>query len=356
MNDIQEKIEKIREEIRKTPYHKGTEHHIGRLRAKIARLKEKQEHQASKGGGGGQGYAVSHQGDATGVLVGLPSVGKSTLLNVLTEANSKTGSYDFTTLEVIPGMMIYQGAQIQLLDIPGLVGGAAKNKGSGKKIISVVRNADLVIMVTDVFNLNAFEKIVLELEQAGIRLDKEPPKAEIKKMARGGIRIIGDCGEFRKRTIREIADQFGLTNAEIFIKEPPNSLEEIVDIFSTNRVYLPSLKVVNKIDKREIDENNYIAISALKNKNISYLKKRIWDKLDLIRIYLKSAKSGRPDFEEPLILRQGNTVIDAAEKVSLDLADSIKSTLLWGENAKFPGQIVPLDYQLADEDILYFKK
>ncbi len=356
MSDIDQKIKKLQEEIKNTPYHKGTEHHIGKLRARIARLKEEREDQASKGGGGGQGYAVSHQGDATCVLVGPPSVGKSTLLNTLTDAKSKIGSYDFTTLEVIPGMMRYKGAQIQFLDVPGLIGGTAKNKGDGKRILSVIRNANLVILMTDVFNINAFEKITIELEEAGIRLDKQPPEVEIKKVSRGGLKILGDPGDIEIKTVEEIADQFGLNNAEIIIKQPLKDLKEVVDVFARNRVYLPSLKVVNKIDQKKVNSNNFLRISALENKNIEELKQRIWDKLDLIRVYLKSSKSKQADFGEPLILHKGDTVLDAAKKISLDLAEKVDNALVWGEKAKFPGQIVPLNYQLVDEDILCFKK
>lgn len=355
MNDISQKIKELQEEIRKTPYHKGTEHHIGRLRAKIARLKEQQEHQASKGGGG-EGYAVSHHGDATCVLVGPPSVGKSTLLNTLTKAKSKTGSYDFTTLKVIPGMMHYKGSQIQILDVPGLIGGAAKNKGDGKRIISVIRNANLVIMMTDVFNLDAFEKIVTELEEAGIRLNKKPPQVEVKKTGRGGLKIIGHTGKINKKTIKSIAEQFGLNNAEVYVKERLKSIEEIVDVFAPNRVYIPSLKVVNKVDQKQIKADDFIPVSALENKNINELKEKIWNKLKLIRVYLKSSKSNQADFEEPLILHQGDTVLDAAKEISLELSQKVDNALLWGDNAKFPGQIVPLNYKLKDKDILYFKK
>ncbi|PSQ51052.1 GTP-binding protein, partial [Halobacteriales archaeon SW_12_67_38] len=109
---LEGEIEELREEIAETPYNKSTEAHIGRLKSKLAEKKEELENRSSAGGG--QGYSVEQTGDATVALVGMPSAGKSPLLNALTNAESEVGAYEFTTLDVNPGMLQHKGANIQL--------------------------------------------------------------------------------------------------------------------------------------------------------------------------------------------------------------------------------------------------
>src|SRR3712207_2085141 len=103
---IPEKIKEIQDQIHRTQINKATEFHIGLLKAKIARLKrEMQDNVHGKTmhtGGENVGFDVRKAGDATIVLIGLPSVGKSTLLNSLTNAKSRVASYQFTTLTAVP--------------------------------------------------------------------------------------------------------------------------------------------------------------------------------------------------------------------------------------------------------------
>ena len=152
--DFEDRSREIEEEIENTKYNKATQHHIGKLKAKLAQLREKVETRR-KSKGRGLGFGVRKTGHATVVMVGLPSVGKSTLINRLTNASSRIGAYDFTTLEVVPGMMSYEGVNFQLLDLPGLITGAAGGKGRGREVLSMVRNADLVLIVLDVTRIKS---------------------------------------------------------------------------------------------------------------------------------------------------------------------------------------------------------
>src|SRR3989442_12240273 len=125
----EDQIKAFEDEIQKTPYNKATQHHIGKLKAKLARLKDEQETRRLKSGGGGPSYAVKKSGNATIGLGGFPSVGKSTLLNQITDATSAVAADDFTTLDVIPALLAPRGATIQALHMPGLIRRAPKGRG-----------------------------------------------------------------------------------------------------------------------------------------------------------------------------------------------------------------------------------
>ena len=172
---IPEKIKAIQDEMAKTQINKATEHHLGILRAKIAKLKREQEHVKTKKGTKTDGFDVRRTGDATVVFIGFPSVGKSTLLNRLTDAKSTIGAFQFTTVTVVPGIMEYKGARIQVLDLPGIIKGASSGKGLGKRILSVARSADLVLLMLDVFQPYHENVLITELGNIGIRLNQLPP-------------------------------------------------------------------------------------------------------------------------------------------------------------------------------------
>lgn len=362
---LYEQIEAIQKEIRETPYHKGTEHHIGRLRARIARLKDKEIEEAGKGKGGGglrlgeasgsaRGYAIKHQGDATTVLMGSPSVGKSTLLNKLTNAQSKVAPYEFTTVSVIPGMMYYKNAKIQILDVPGLIEGAEEGKGRGREVLSVGRGANLLIIMTEVNKVRSFENIKNALERNGIRINQEKPKVQIEKKLSGGIIIHSNIREdLRRDTISEIAQEFGIKNAEITIKEKL-SIDRLIDSLSLSRVYIPAIFVVNKVDLKSSEDStksdngyNSIFISAEKGTGLDELKEDIWKKLQLLRVYLVRPQE-EPSFENPIVMRKGESLQEAMEKLGSDFAENKKKAIIWGNGSKFPGQEVSLTTQVQE--------
>lgn len=133
---------------------------------------------AGDGGGGHEGFAVAKSGDGRVALIGFPSVGKSSLLNEVTDTKSEAAAYEFTTLTCIPGNLVLNDTKIQLLDLPGIIEGAAAGKGRGREVIAVARSSDLIMMVLDgAREVNNQHRNILEreLETMGIRLNKTPP-------------------------------------------------------------------------------------------------------------------------------------------------------------------------------------
>ena len=346
--DIKEQIKQLEEEIKNTPYNKATEHHIGKLKAKLARLRDELENQKTKTRK--QVFSIKKEGDATVVLVGYPSVGKSTLLNALTGAKSEVADYDFTTLKPIPGMLEYRGAKIQIIDIPGIVEGAAKGKGRGREIISAVRSADLVLIITDVFNVDSLNIIKRELYEGGIRLNQKPPEVVIKKKDRGGIKITSTVPlSLDEKTIVAVLREYRIHNADVLIREDI-TIDRLIDAILGNRVYIPAIYVVNKVDLYDVKVNNAIPISAEKKINLDRLIDEIYNKLEFIRVFLKPP--GSKVEEEPMILRKGARIEDICKKLHRDMLKNFRYAKVWGKSVKFNGQRVGLDHIVEDGDIV----
>jgi hypothetical protein len=364
MSSLEEQIHEIEDELKNTKYNKATSLHIGRLKAKIAKLKDEAVSRAMKSSGTGDGYSVKKSGDGTVVLVGFPSVGKSTLLNQLTGAKSETAAYSFTTLTVVPGLMEHKGAKIQILDIPGLIAGAAMGKGRGKEVIAVVRTADLIIILGDVFNGRHIDVLMKELYDAGIRINKPQPDITIKKTGVGGVRLstVGSV-ELDLEEIRSILAENKIMNAEVLIRGNVTQ-EDFIDAMIGNRRYIPAFVSINKVDlvdnqtRKEIEDSllelfdvNPIMISAHSGYNIELLKDAIYTHLGFIRIFLKPV-GGPADMEEPLIVRTDSTVEDVCNRLHREFVARFRYAKIWGDSVKHDAQRVGLPHILADGDIL----
>lgn len=359
---IEKQIKDIEDEIFNTQKNKATEHHIGKLKAKLARLKGEVEKRKS-GGAKGKGFAIKKSGDATVSLIGFPSIGKSTLLNKLTDAKSRIGHYDFTTLDAIPGMLKYNGADIQILDLPGLITGASKGKGRGKEILSAIRNVDLILFMIDALHKNHLDLMTDELHMAGIRLNQKRPDVVIKKTEQGGINVTSTVKltHLNEDLIKTISSEY-IINADIIVRENITE-DQLIDVFVQNRIYVSAFVVINKVDlikdkelEKKINEIkqkgwDVISISAKDELGLDEIRDKIYSELKFIRIYMKPVGK-QADFNEPMILKHGDTVEVVCKKLHRDFKDKFRYATVSGPSAKHDVQKVGLDHKLKDEDIL----
>ncbi len=356
------KIDELSKEYAKTKYNKATDKYLGILRAKIARLKKAMSEGRKQKG---SGYAVKKVGDATVAIVGPPNVGKSSLIAGITNAESKVADYAFTTLDVIPGMLLHNGAQIQLLDLPGLIEGMHIGRGAGRKVASVIRVSDLVMFVVDNATYKVLPRMIEELEELGIMVNKRMKKISVEQMPGGGV-VVEYNSKIApgKAEIKEVLGSMGIYNAKVTFFEDATA-EDLVDVISNSNVYIRGIAVLNKIDKMTSDEISSakeeikrttgmepICISVADRSNLGALKDAIFSTLKIIRIFLKP-KDAPPDTDKPVIVKEGSTVIDVAKKVNERKAQELRFAYVQGKSVKFETR-VGKDHVLADGDIVTF--
>ena len=192
-----------------------------------------------------------------------------TLLNPpcshLTDTKSEEAAYEFTTLTCIPGNVYYKGCRIQLLDLPGIIEGAAYGRGRGRQVIAVAKSADLILMVLDAGKeeeKNPREILERELETVGLRLNKEPPRIYFKVKNAGGIKFnatvkLTRMGDDPYDTVYKILHevpspfsthpQYRIHNAEVIFRDD-YGVDDFIDVVEGNRKYVKCLYVYNKID------------------------------------------------------------------------------------------------------------
>ncbi|KAF2755904.1 GTP-binding protein [Pseudovirgaria hyperparasitica] len=363
MVNITEKIKEIEDEMRRTQKNKATEYHLGLLKGKLARLRAQLlEPGPGAGGGGGTGFDVSKSGDARIALVGFPSVGKSTFLSKITKTKSEVAAYSFTTLTAIPGVLEYGGAEIQVLDLPGIIEGAAEGKGRGRQVISAAKTSDLIVMVLDATK-RAEQRALLEaeLEAVGIRLNREPPNIYLKPKKAGGMKITFQAPPkyIDEKLVYNILRDYKMLNAEVLVRDENATVDDFIDvIMKDHRKYIKCLYVYNKIDSVSLDfldklarEPNTCVMSCELDLGIQDVVERCWEELRLMRLYTKR-KGIDPDFSEALIVRSGSTIEDVCDQVHRTLKETFKYALVWGASARHVPQRVGLGHLVADEDVV----
>ncbi len=305
----QEKIQALKEMLAIIPKHKGTEKLQAELKSKIARLKEEQKKRPTTARAE-QKLFPKREGAARVTLVGPPNSGKSQLLASLTRARPQVAPYPYSTFKPEVGMMEYEDIQIQIVDMPPIT----KEKAEYWQL-EIIRQSDLILIMLDATSpdpLKDLKNIKSKLEEARITLIGK------------GERDDSILGPTRKRSL--------LILNKIDLIPDEDTISLLKEIFESEFPVHP--------------------ISAEKGTGLNELKSLIFRELEIIRVYTK--EPGKPpDMKDPLILKKGSTVLDAARGIHKDFEKMLKYARLWG-SAKFDGQRVERTYILQDKDIVEF--
>jgi len=288
-------------------------------------------------------------------------------MSKLTGTFSAVSAIDFTTLTTVPGTLKVHGAPIQILDLPGIIEGAVDGRGRGRQVIAVARTCNLIFIVLDVLKPLGDKKLIEgELEGFGIRLNKKPPNVTVRKKDKGGIAITNTVPltNIDPDEIKAILSEYKLSNCDVAIREPNCTADDLVDAIEGNRVYVPCIYVLNKIDAISIEELDLlykiphsVPVSSSEWLNVDELIETMWSALDLVRVYTKP-RGLAPDYNAPVVLKRGHcTVEDFCNSIHKEIAKQLKYAIVWGSSAKHGrGQKVGLDHMLEDEDVVHIAK
>ena len=304
-----DKVVCLEEMISTVPKHKGTDKLRADLRRQLSKLKD--EAQTQKKHAGHQAtYYVEKEGAGQVVVVGPTNVGKSTLVAALTHADPEISPGPYTTRKPLPGMMPVEDIQVQLVDTPPLDRDYVE-----PGLFDLIRRADLILLTVD---LQADP--LLQLQETLLMLEEH------------------------RVTSPDRQDRY--TSHE-------------------RMVFIPLLILANKCDDENLDEVYdlfcallgeecpMIPVSALTGRNFNLLRQRVYQALEIIRVYAKPPGKD-PDMKRPFVLKRGSTVAELARKIHRDFYDKLKSARVWGSSA-FEGQMVQRDYELKDGDIVELK-
>lgn len=359
------KISALEKYLASIPKHKGTERLCARIKTKLAklRLEEERRKTRTKPSYAGSKYALKKEGAAQVVLISYTGAGKSALLQSLTNAKPAIYGYPFTTTEPIPGMMIFEDIQIQLVEAPALFAHDGSGTSWTSKVLGLARNADALIIVVDLATGAShlqLETIFEELKKAHITMKQTKARVEIERKETGGIQIVtyGNI-QCKPHEVKNTLLQMRIHHA--IVKLWGNAaLDDVVQTLTHGMVYKPTLVLANKIDipgtqhefatlKSAFPDIDILATSTNTEQGIMNVPVGIFRSLHIMRIYTK--KPRRPPSIEPMVITAGSTVGDAAKLIHKDFYKTFKYAKIWG-SSNFPGERVGLTYRLHDKDIL----
>ena len=245
-------------------------------------------------------FDIKKSGDARIALFGMTNVGKSTLMNAITNSKSKTGNFSTTTMSALGGTCMYEGVQIQLVDLPGFVYYNDDWK-INKQIIRVSRTSDAVVIVIELDSevKAQYDFLVEQLQKADIIMDGVPVIP---------IKIIATKGDL------------------------PYSKEHF-ELLKSYCAY------------------DIIPITIKNEKSLKDLKKSLYDLVEIMKIYTKRHHY-KPNLNTPFVVHISATVGKIAKKVHKDFFTDFNYAKVWGKSVEFDGKRVGIDHELMDGDIV----
>ena len=363
---IEDKIRALEEALSLIPDHKGTEKLRGRIKRRIAELRREAERKASLRAVRKDYFHIPREGAAQVAVIGLANSGKSSLLKALTNARPQVSPYQLTTTKPTPGMMIYDGVEIQLVELPAILTEDLEETRFTNRSIGFAKNSDLILIVVDGMRKPADQlKRILEIfDEAGVSLKPRRCEIEIEKKDSGGIRLI-TFGRLRTdpREVISFLRSIGLRNAVVKVHGDAG-LEDFEELIMRELTYKKAVIAVNKIDLAGIEvieelkslvnpeEVPIVGVSAERGDGLKQLQSMIFKALDLIRVY---TRKGGETSDKPLVLPRNSTVRDLAELIHREFAEKMKYARVWGRSVKVQGQKVGADHVLEDGDIVEVK-
>lgn len=293
------KVEALEEMLRVIPKHKGTEKMQADLKRRISKLRKDAQNEKAAGGAKRPFHYVEKEGIGRVILAGPPNAGKSSLLAALTNAEPEIADYPFTTRAPQPGMMLFEDVQIQLVDMPPF---APESLEPWQ--LAMIEQADIAVLLFDVTDpglLDQTEFVLTRLEERGLSL---LPVDE---------------------------SRFVVFGNKVDVPTGKANYEAWRELFAERMQPLP--------------------FSVRSTGDLMELKRALFVKLDVVRVYTKAPGSKPDPDQKPYVLKKGSTVVDAAAHIHKDLAEGFKYARIWGK-ARFEGQMVERDYVLEDGDLL----
>jgi hypothetical protein len=362
-----QKLHLLQEFLSLVPKHKGTEKLQAQTKRKISNLHQEieQEKQRQKSVRRGQKYFIQKQGAAQIVILGPTNVGRSSLLATLTNARPRISIYPCTTQMPIPGMLLYEDTQLQLIEAPPLLSGAANGAAWGPQVLTQARNADAIILMVDLTKKTVEQLTLIQNELTKARILTQKPTARVEidpKHMGSGLRIIvnGKLVNCTQKQISELLKSYRVTDAVVRIHGKA-TLDDVEDAFFESTTYHPAVIVANKTDQPKAKENlealrktvggqlPIIAVSCKTKHGLQNLATTLFHTLNIIRVYTKQPNEPKPS-PKPFILPKNSTIRDLTKQIHSGFQKDFSYAKIWAKRLPFSPQKAGLDLVLKDKD------